>query len=82
MSAAVSVGIMASAAMTSTRATSVVVHPPIQRLQRQPARRVAGNERMKAPASDAHWAKRGRPRETSDPLEPSPLQLELDTTGR
>jgi hypothetical protein len=29
-----------------------------------------------------HWAKRGRPRETSDPLEPSPLQLELDTTGR
>ena len=29
-----------------------------------------------------HWAKRGRPRETSEPLEPSPLQLELDTTGR
>lgn len=30
----------------------------------------------------AHWAKRGRPRTTSEPLEPSPLQLELDTTGR
>jgi hypothetical protein len=30
----------------------------------------------------AHWAKRGRPREISDPLELSPLQLELDTTGR
>jgi len=30
----------------------------------------------------AHWAKRGRPRQTSEPLEPSPLQLELDTTGR
>jgi hypothetical protein len=29
-----------------------------------------------------HWAKRGRPRTTSDPLEPSPLQLELDTTQR
>jgi len=29
-----------------------------------------------------HWAKRGRPKQTSDPLEPSPLQLELDTTGR
>jgi hypothetical protein len=28
----------------------------------------------------AHWAKRGRPRQTSEPLEPSPLQLELDTT--
>jgi hypothetical protein len=30
----------------------------------------------------AHWAKRGRPRQTSEPLEPSPLQLELDTTVR
>lgn len=29
-----------------------------------------------------HWAKRGRPRATDDPLEPSPLQLELDTTIR
>jgi hypothetical protein len=29
-----------------------------------------------------HWAKRGRPRITSEPLEPSPLQLELDTTPR
>lgn len=30
----------------------------------------------------AHWAKRGRPRTTSEPLEPSPLQLEFDTTAR
>ena len=30
----------------------------------------------------AHWAKRGRPRTTAEPLEPSPLQLELDTTPR
>jgi hypothetical protein len=30
----------------------------------------------------AHWAKRGRPRATNEPLEPSPLQLELDTTAR
>ena len=30
----------------------------------------------------AHWAKRGRPRTTTEPLEPSPLQLELDTTVR
>jgi hypothetical protein len=30
----------------------------------------------------AHWAKRGRPRPTSEPLEPSPLQLEFDTTIR
>jgi hypothetical protein len=26
----------------------------------------------------AHWAKRGRPRVTSEPLEPRALQLELD----
>ena len=25
-----------------------------------------------------HWAKRGRPRQTSEPLRPSPRQLELD----
>lgn len=30
----------------------------------------------------AHWAKRGRPRATDEPLEPTPLQLELDTTVR
>jgi hypothetical protein len=30
----------------------------------------------------AHWVKRGRPRTTAEPLEPSPLQLELDTTPR
>ncbi|OAI39153.1 hypothetical protein AYO39_03125 [Actinobacteria bacterium SCGC AG-212-D09] len=29
-----------------------------------------------------HWAKRGRPRTTTEPLEPSPLQLEFDTTAR
>jgi hypothetical protein len=30
----------------------------------------------------AHWSKRGRLRMTDEPLEPSPLQLELDTTVR
>jgi hypothetical protein len=30
----------------------------------------------------AHWAKRGRPRATNEPLEPSSPQLELDTTVR
>jgi hypothetical protein len=30
----------------------------------------------------AHWSKRGRPRATEAPLEPSALQLELDTTVR
>jgi hypothetical protein len=30
----------------------------------------------------AHWSKRGRPRATSEPLEPQILQLELDLTAR
>jgi hypothetical protein len=30
----------------------------------------------------AHWAKRGRPKTSSEPLEPSVMQLELDTTVR
>ncbi len=30
----------------------------------------------------AHWGKRGRPRTTEEPLKPSTLQLELDTTIR
>jgi hypothetical protein len=30
----------------------------------------------------AHWARRGRIRETSEPLGPAPLQLELDTAIR
>jgi hypothetical protein len=29
-----------------------------------------------------HWAKRGRPRATSEPLRPSPRQLELDLAPR
>jgi len=29
-----------------------------------------------------HWAKRGRPRTTTEPLAPSVHQLELDTTPR
>ena len=29
-----------------------------------------------------HWAKRGRPRTTAEPLEPTVLQLEFDMTRR
>jgi hypothetical protein len=28
-----------------------------------------------------HWVKRGRPRATSEPLQPSPRQMELDLGG-
>jgi hypothetical protein len=30
----------------------------------------------------SHWAKRGRPRSTNEPLRPEALQLELDLTVR
>lgn len=30
----------------------------------------------------AHWAKRGRPRATDEPLRPQVMQLELDLTAR
>jgi hypothetical protein len=30
----------------------------------------------------AHWSKRGRPRATTEPLEPQVLQLEFDLTLR
>jgi hypothetical protein len=30
----------------------------------------------------SHWSKRGRPRTTTEPLEPTVLQLELDLTVR
>lgn len=30
----------------------------------------------------AHWSKRGRPRATTEPLEPEVLQLEFDLTRR
>jgi hypothetical protein len=30
----------------------------------------------------AHWSKRGRPRATTEPLQPQVLQLELDLTVR
>jgi hypothetical protein len=29
-----------------------------------------------------HWAKRGRPRQSGEPLRPSPRQLEIDLTPR
>lgn len=48
----------------------------------QPLDRRISYRSCKAHDVVAHWAKRGRPRTTNEPLEPSPLQLELDTTAR
>jgi hypothetical protein len=48
----------------------------------QPLDRRITYRRCRARDVVGHWAKRGRPRSTNDPREPSPLQLELDTTGR
>jgi hypothetical protein len=48
----------------------------------QPLDRRITYRRCRARDVVAHWAKRGRPRTTNHPREPSPLQLELDTTVR
>lgn len=51
-------------------------------LSLQPLDRRVTYRSCRAHEVTAHWSKRGRPRTTEEPLEPSPLQLELDTTIR
>ena len=48
----------------------------------EPLDRRISYRRCRAHDVVGHWAKRGRPRVTEEPLEASPLQLELDTTVR
>jgi hypothetical protein len=48
----------------------------------QPLDRKVSYRSCRAREVVAHWAKRGRPRTTTDPLEPRVLQLELDLTVR
>ena len=48
----------------------------------QPLDRRVSYRRCRAHEVVGHWAKRGRPRSTTEPLEPSALQLEFDTTAR
>jgi hypothetical protein len=50
------------------------------RLSIQPLDRHISYRSCRARDVVAHSAKRGTPRATDEPLEPSPLQLELDTT--
>ena len=48
----------------------------------QPLDRRISYRACRAHEVQAHWAKRERPRMTQEPLIPSALQLELDTTIR
>lgn len=48
----------------------------------QPLDRKVSYRSCRAREVVGHWAKRGRPRTTNDPLEPTVLQLELDLTVR
>jgi hypothetical protein len=48
----------------------------------QPVDRKVSYRACRAREVIAHWAKRGRPRTTADPLKPEVLQLELDLTRR
>ena len=46
----------------------------------QPLDRRVSYRTCRAREVTAHWAKRGRPRTTEEPLHPTALQLELDLT--
>jgi len=61
------------ALVTGNMAAGLVIQPLDRRITYRSCR---------AHEVQGHWAKRGRPRTTTEPLEPSHLQLELDTTVR
>jgi hypothetical protein len=61
---------------------ALVTGPAPAGLSLQPLDRRVNYYSCRAREVVGHWAKRGRPRESSDPPGPSPLQLELDATGR
>jgi hypothetical protein len=48
----------------------------------QPVDRKLSYRTCRAREVIGHWAKRGRPRTSSEPLKPEVLQLELDLTRR
>ena len=48
----------------------------------QPLDRRVSYKSCRAREVVAHWSKRGRPRATTEPLEPRVLQMELDLTVR
>lgn len=61
---------------------ALVSASPVSGLGIQPLDRRITYRSCRAHEVVAHWAKRGRPKVTSEPLQPSVLQLELDTTVR
>jgi hypothetical protein len=60
------------------RFLAVVVGPAPGGLALAPTDRRIGFYSCRSREVIGHWVKRGRPRETSEPLQPSPRQLELD----
>jgi hypothetical protein len=64
------------------RYLAFVVGPAPGGLSLQPVDRRISYRSCRARDVLRHWAKRGQPRATEEPSEPSSLQLELDTTGR
>ncbi|GAC1438031.1 MAG: hypothetical protein NVSMB51_13180 [Solirubrobacteraceae bacterium] len=61
---------------------AIVVGPAADGLAVRPLDRRVNHFSCRAREVVAHWAKRGRPRVSDLRLEPSPQQLELDTTPR
>jgi hypothetical protein len=60
------------------RFLAVVVGPAPGGLALSPTDRRVGFHSCRSREVIGHWVKRGRPRETSEPLQPSPRQLGLD----
>ncbi len=59
---------------------AIVTGPASGGLALQPTDRRINYYNCRSREVIGHWAKRGRPRETGDPLLPSPRQLEIDLT--
>jgi hypothetical protein len=57
---------------------AIVTGPAPGGLSLRPTDRRVNHYSCRAREVIGHWAKRGRPRPTSEPLKPSPRQLEID----
>jgi hypothetical protein len=63
------------------RFLAIVVGPAPDGLALRPIERSVNRYTCRSRQVIGHWAKRGRPRPATGRLEPSPLQLELDTSA-
>ena len=60
---------------------AIVTGPAPGGLALQPTDRRINHYSCRSREVIGHWARRGRPRQTSEPLRPSPRQLEMDLSA-